>query len=171
MAFMLDATSPSRRSRIVVVLVAAVLIGAAFGAWFVRNMARDRVTFTNEIQPILNQKYVPCHGGVRQKNGILVGLSGKTLSGRGRKPRCWPSLKGRPEIIPRLDSTKAIGSRARLLPTARRPVPESFVVSPSSKSSGNGFYVGGVYLKRGGQWMFESILCQVTEYDSGVLES
>jgi diadenylate cyclase len=31
--------------------------------------------------------------------------------------------------------------------------------------------VRGFYLKRRGQWVFESILCQVTEYDPDVLES
>src|ERR1700736_1491854 len=49
--------------------------------------------------------------------------------------------------------------------------PESSWWAFHPKHSASALCVGGVYPKRGGQWVFESILCQVTEYDPGVLES
>ena len=30
----------------------------------------DEVHFSRDIRPILNQNCMPCHGGVRQKNGV-----------------------------------------------------------------------------------------------------
>ena len=67
---MLDAPSPSRRQRSIVVFIAVVLISTATGAWFAQKMFHRPVSFSNDIQPILNQNCVQCHGGVRQKNGV-----------------------------------------------------------------------------------------------------
>jgi Protein of unknown function (DUF1553)/Protein of unknown function (DUF1549)/Planctomycete cytochrome C len=106
MAVMLDASSPSRRSRIVLVLVAAVLIGVAIGAWFVRKIARDPVSFSNEIQPILNQNCVQCHGGVRQKNGVSFVFREDAL-GRGKSGRLTivPGHPEKSELIARITSS------------------------------------------------------------------
>jgi hypothetical protein len=106
MAVMLDAFSPSRRSRVVVVLVAAVLLGVGVGAWFVRNRARDPVSFSSEIQPILNQNCVQCHGGVRQKNGVSFVFREDAL-GKGKSGR-WTIVPGHPEqseLIARITSS------------------------------------------------------------------
>jgi hypothetical protein len=111
MAIMLDAPSPSRRSRTVVVLVAAVLIIiVAGGAWFVRNRVRDPVSFSNEIQPILNQNCVQCHGGVRQKNGVSFVFREDAL-GRGKSGRrtIVPGHPEESELIARITSSDPEG--------------------------------------------------------------
>src|SRR5712664_878112 len=106
MAVMLGAPSPSRRSRIVLPLVAAALLGVAIGAWFTHKMARDPVSFSNEIQPILNQNCVQCHGGVRQKNGVSFVFREDAL-GKGKSGR-WTIVPGHPEqseLIARITSS------------------------------------------------------------------
>src|SRR5580658_1797866 len=50
-------------------------------------------------------------------------------------------------------------------------MPESSFAGLSSKAQYIYAMAGGVESKRGARWMFESILCQVTEYDPDVLES
>ena len=40
------------------------------GAYFFRRQSDDEVHFSRDIRPILNQNCMPCHGGVRQKNGV-----------------------------------------------------------------------------------------------------
>jgi hypothetical protein len=53
--------------------VAAILVALVFvcaAAWVRYTRSRDQVSFSNDVQPILNQNCVQCHGGVRQKNGV-----------------------------------------------------------------------------------------------------
>ncbi len=110
---MLDATFPSRRQRIVVVLVAVVLAGTAAGAWFARKMSHGPVSFINDIQPILNQNCVQCHGGVRQKNGVSFIFREEAL-GKGKS--------GRRTIVPGHPDESELIRRVTLSdPEARMP--------------------------------------------------
>lgn len=103
---MLDALSPSRRPRIVVVLVAVVVIGVAVGAWFARTRIREPISFSNDIQPILNQNCVQCHGGVRQKNGVSFVFQEDAL-GKGKSGRrtIVPGHPDESELIARVSSS------------------------------------------------------------------
>ena len=106
MAVMLDALSPSRRPRIVVVLVAVVVIGVVAGAWFAHSRSRDPVTFSNDIQPILNQNCVQCHGGVRQKNGVSFVFREDALGkGKSGLRTIVPGHPDESELIARLTSS------------------------------------------------------------------
>jgi len=106
MAVMLDALSPSRRPRIVVVLVAVVVIGVVAGAWFAHSRSRNPVSFRNDIQPILNQNCVQCHGGVRQKNGVSF-VFREDAFGKGKSGRrtIVPGHPDESELIARLTSS------------------------------------------------------------------
>jgi len=106
MAVMLDALSPSRRPRIVVVLVAVVVIGVVAGAWFAHSRSRNPVSFSSDIQPILNQNCVQCHGGVRQKNGVSF-VFREDAFGKGKSGRrtIVPGHPDESELIARLTSS------------------------------------------------------------------
>ncbi len=103
---MLDAPSPSRRQRSVVVLVAVVLTGAALGAWFAQKMSHEPVSFSNDIQPILNQNCVQCHGGVRQKNGVSFIFREEALgTGKSGRRTIVPGHPDESELIRRVTSS------------------------------------------------------------------
>jgi hypothetical protein len=101
---MLDAPFTSRRPRTVVALVAIVLIGVGLGAWFTYK-TRKPVSFSNDIQPILNQNCVQCHGGVRQKNGVSFAFREEAL-GKGKSGRrtIVPGHPAESELIARITS-------------------------------------------------------------------
>ena len=55
------------------VALLVLAIGCSIAAWRYISyylLARDRVEFSRDIRPILNQNCVACHGGVRQKNDV-----------------------------------------------------------------------------------------------------
>ncbi len=105
MAIMPEAHSPSGRRRLFVALVTVILIGAA-GAWFAHNESRNPVSFSNDIQPILNQNCVQCHGGVRQKNGVSFVFREEAL-GKGKSGRrtIVPGHPDESELIVRVTSS------------------------------------------------------------------
>jgi hypothetical protein len=103
---MLDAPSPSRRQQSVVVLVAVVLIGTAMGAWFARKMSHAPISFSSDIQPILNQNCVQCHGGVRQKNGVSFIFREEALgTGKSGRRTIVPGHPDESELIRRVTSS------------------------------------------------------------------
>jgi mono/diheme cytochrome c family protein len=103
---MLDAPSLSRRQRSVVVLVAVVLTGAALGAWVARKLSHGPVSFSNDIQPILNQNCVQCHGGVRQKNGVSFIFREEALgTGKSGRRTIVPGHPDESELIRRVTSS------------------------------------------------------------------
>ena len=103
---MLDAPSPSRRQRSVVVLVAVVLIGTTLGAWFAQKMFHRPVSFSSDIQPILNQNCVQCHGGVRQKNGVSFIFREEALgTGKSGRRTIVPGHPDESELIRRVTSS------------------------------------------------------------------
>jgi Protein of unknown function (DUF1549)/Protein of unknown function (DUF1553)/Planctomycete cytochrome C len=64
------------------------------------------VEFSRDIQPILNQNCVACHGGVRQKNGVSFIFREEALGkGKSGKPTIVPGDPDRSELMARLTTT------------------------------------------------------------------
>lgn len=53
-------------------LGALLACGLLFVTYFLRRPPDDEVHFSRDVRPILNQNCMPCHGGVRQKNGVAA---------------------------------------------------------------------------------------------------
>ena len=118
---MLDAPSPSRRQRSVTVLLAVVLTCAALGTWFAQKMSHRPISFSHDIQPILNQNCVQCHGGVRQKNGVSFIFREEALgTGKSGRRTIVPGHPDESELIRRVTSSE---------PDARMPY-HSLPLSP-----------------------------------------
>jgi Protein of unknown function (DUF1549)/Protein of unknown function (DUF1553)/Planctomycete cytochrome C len=78
-----------RKTIVGIVVLSALTVECGVTAWrYISDdvPAGDRVEFSRDIRPILNQNCVSCHGGVRQKNNVSfifreealgVGLSGR----------------------------------------------------------------------------------------------
>ena len=74
----------------------------------VDRRSSDRVSFSRDIRPILNQNCVPCHGGVRQKNGVSFIFREEALGvGKSGRPTIVPGKPEGSELIARLTSTDA----------------------------------------------------------------
>jgi hypothetical protein len=84
-----------------------LLLGSAFAIWMVRRLASgDQVSFTRDIQPILNQNCVQCHGGVRQKNGVSFVYREEALgTGKSGRRTIVPGHPEQSEVIARLTSS------------------------------------------------------------------
>ena len=84
-------------------LLTLVLLLAAF---LTRRRSDDEVHFSRDIRPILNQNCMPCHGGVRQKNGVSFLFRDEAL-GRGKsgKRTIVPGKPGESELIARVTSS------------------------------------------------------------------
>jgi hypothetical protein len=64
------------------------------------------VSFSRDIRPILNQNCVPCHGGVRQKNGVSFIFQDEALGvGKSGRRTIVPGKPEASEVIARLTST------------------------------------------------------------------
>ena len=74
--------------------------------YFFRNRSGDEVRFSRDIRPILNQNCMPCHGGVRQKNGVSFLFREEAL-GRGKsgKRTIVPGKPNESELIARVTSS------------------------------------------------------------------
>lgn len=86
----------------VVLVIAMLVIGSI--AYFL--MVRDeQIDFSADVKPIINEKCISCHGGVRAKSGFSLlfreDAMAKTESG---KPAIVPGDPGRSEIIRRISS-------------------------------------------------------------------
>ncbi len=83
--------------------VVCILLAAAF---FFRNRSADEVHFSRDIRPILNQNCMPCHGGVRQKNGVSFLFRGEALgTGKSGKRTIVPGKPDESELIARVTSS------------------------------------------------------------------
>ena len=93
------------RHRVVTALIAALVCVAAL--WWARHReSRDQVSFSEDIQPILNQNCVPCHGGVRQKNGVSFIYREEALGiGKSGRRTIVPGHPEQSELIARLTSS------------------------------------------------------------------
>jgi hypothetical protein len=97
--------SASRRPRLMLALAASALIGA-LTACLGSLRSGDQVSFGRDIRPILNQNCVPCHGGVRQKNGVSFIFREEALGvGKSGRRTIVPGKPGESELIARVTST------------------------------------------------------------------
>jgi hypothetical protein len=80
-----------------------VLLLAAF---FTRRRSDDEVHFSRDIRPILNQSCMPCHGGVRQKNGVSFLFREEALGiGKSGKRTIVPGKPNESELMARVTSS------------------------------------------------------------------
>src|SRR5580704_9174723 len=74
-------------------------------AYFVRHRSGDEVRFSRDVRPILNQNCMPCHGGVRQKNGVSFLFREEALgTGKSGKRTIVPGKPDASELIARVTS-------------------------------------------------------------------
>ena len=99
------------RRRLIVAGAAVALIGGGRAAWrgvgpFHYKWRGDDVRFSRDIRPIFNQNCVPCHGGVRQKNGVSFIFREDALGvGKSGRRTIVPGKPDSSELIARITST------------------------------------------------------------------
>jgi len=70
------------------------------------GMSRNKVDFSRDIRPILNQNCVVCHGGVRQKNGVSFIFREEALGvGKSGRRTIVPGNPTASELMARVTST------------------------------------------------------------------
>lgn len=75
-------------------------------AYFLRHHSDDEVHFSRDVRPILNQNCMPCHGGVRQKNGVSFLFREEALgTGKSGKRTIVPGRPDESELIARVTSS------------------------------------------------------------------
>jgi hypothetical protein len=106
---MLDGMTFHRRWSIITLVAVVLLVGGlaawrwtgSFGSWGVGREVR----FSRDIRPILNQNCVPCHGGVRQKNGVSFIFREEALGvGKSGRRTIVPGKPDESELIARVTS-------------------------------------------------------------------
>jgi hypothetical protein len=94
--------SASKTTRIAMGLLLLCLVCAAY---FLRR-SDDEVHFSRDVRPILNQNCMPCHGGVRQKNGVSFLFREEALgAGKSGRRTIVPGKPDESEMIARVTST------------------------------------------------------------------
>jgi hypothetical protein len=103
--------SESRRPRLMVALAAFASIGGLTACIVLGSLrSGNQVSFSRDIRPILNQNCVPCHGGVRQKNGVSFIFREEALGvGKSGRRTIVPGKPGESELIARVTSTDPEG--------------------------------------------------------------
>src|SRR5215467_2235039 len=87
---------------IVVLLGGGVLVAAAL---LLRRGSSGQIHSSRDIRPILNQNCMPCHGGVRQKNGVSFLFREEALgTGKSGKRTIVPGRPDESELIARITS-------------------------------------------------------------------
>ncbi|HEY7617267.1 MAG TPA: DUF1549 domain-containing protein, partial [Terriglobales bacterium] len=94
------------RGRRLVGVAIAVLVGGVLTPWLVlHRSSRNPVSFSRDVRPILNQNCVPCHGGVRQKNGVSFIFREEALGvGKSGRPTIVPGKPDASELMARVTS-------------------------------------------------------------------
>src|SRR5579862_8294878 len=68
--------------------------------------SEEEVHFSRDVRPILNQNCMPCHGGVRQKNGVSFLFRDEALgTGKSGKRTIVPGKPDASELIARITSS------------------------------------------------------------------
>src|SRR5215471_139579 len=76
-----------------------------FVTYFLRRHSDAEVHFSRDVRPILNQNCMPCHGGVRQKNGVSFLFREEALgTGKSGKRTIVPGSPDKSELIARVTS-------------------------------------------------------------------
>jgi hypothetical protein len=105
---MLGGPTFHRRRLIVALAVVALICGLAAcrGIGLFRHKGSDdQVSFSRDIRPIFNQNCVPCHGGVRQKNGVSFIFREEALGvGKSGRRTIVPGKPDASELIARVTS-------------------------------------------------------------------
>jgi len=100
-----------RRQRFTAIVAVAGIAGGLAACQVLSSLVRrsnDKVSFSRDIRPILNQNCVPCHGGVRQKNGVSFIFREEALGvGKSGRRTIVPGKPEASELIARLTSTDA----------------------------------------------------------------
>ena len=74
--------------------------------YILRSRSDYEVHFSRDIRPILNQNCMPCHGGVRQKNGVSFLFREEALgTGKSGKRTIVPGKPDESELIARVTSS------------------------------------------------------------------
>ena len=102
-----------RRQRLIVALALSVAALAGGGLVACQRLGSlrsrwsgDEVSFSRDIRPILNQNCVPCHGGVRQKNGVSFIFREEALGvGKSGHRTIVPGKPDESELIARVTAT------------------------------------------------------------------
>ena len=93
------------RLRVIASLV-TVLMCVAIVWWISHRESQRKVSFSQDIQPILNQNCVQCHGGVRQKNGVSFIYREEALGiGKSGRRTIVPGHPDQSELIARVTSS------------------------------------------------------------------
>ena len=75
-------------------------------AYFFDLRSNEEVHFSRDVRPILNQNCMPCHGGVRQKNGVSFLFREEALgTGKSGKRTIVPGKPDESELIVRITSS------------------------------------------------------------------
>jgi hypothetical protein len=87
-----------------------IVAAAALSAWPIHSLfhktPHNTVEFSRDIQPILNQNCVACHGGVRQKNGVSFIFREEALgTGKSGRRTIVPGHPDASEFMARLTTT------------------------------------------------------------------
>ena len=94
----------SKTAVIFIVAIAAILAWPTARFLF-RRTPQNTVEFSRDIQPILNQNCVACHGGVRQKNGVSFIFREEALgTGKSGRRTIVPGDPDASELIARVTS-------------------------------------------------------------------
>src|SRR5215831_16230311 len=84
-------------------MLLCLLVGTAY---YIRRRSNDEVHFSRDVRPILNQNCMPCHGGVRQKNGVSFLFREEALgTGKSGKRTIVPGSPDKSELIARVTSS------------------------------------------------------------------
>ena len=98
--------------RFLAALAAVAVIAGGLAACRATGMFRgshsEEVSFSRDIRPILNQNCVPCHGGVRQKNGVSFIFREDALGvGKSGRRTIVPGKPDASELMARVTSKDA----------------------------------------------------------------
>jgi len=87
-------------------MVGLLILCLLCAAYFVRRHSDDEVHFSRDVRPILNQSCMPCHGGVRQKNGVSFLFREEALgTGKSGKRTIVPGRPDESELMARVTSS------------------------------------------------------------------
>ncbi|HEY1676779.1 MAG TPA: PSD1 and planctomycete cytochrome C domain-containing protein [Candidatus Sulfotelmatobacter sp.] len=95
----------SRRESAGRLIVGILAVGILIAVVRLLSPSAERVHFSRDIRPILNQNCMPCHGGVRQKNGVSFLFREEALgTGKSGRRTIVPGDPDASELIARVTS-------------------------------------------------------------------
>ena len=87
-------------------LLIAALLACVVLVGLLHRRSSDEVHFSRDIRPIFNQNCMPCHGGVRQKNGVSFLFREEALGvGKSGRRTIVPGKPDESELIARVTSS------------------------------------------------------------------